>query len=108
MAYAPTRPCLEPGCPHRAEVRGRCVLHARQRREYEDRRRGGANERGYDYRWQRIVADAIAAQPWCSLCMAEHDLTGDHIVPLSKGGVSTPNNCRVLCRGCNSRKGEKA
>ncbi|MFE6489697.1 HNH endonuclease [Streptomyces sp. NPDC057757] len=32
------------------------------------------------------------------------DLTADHVVPLARGGSSTPENTRVLCRSCNSRK----
>jgi len=31
----------------------------------------------------------------------------DHIVPIAKGGKSTPTNLRVLCSKCNGRKGGK-
>jgi len=31
----------------------------------------------------------------------------DHIVPIAKGGKSTPANLRVLCSKCNGRKGGK-
>lgn len=41
----------------------------------------------------------------CVLCGTSDDLTLDHIHPWSKGGPSTLENLRVLCRPCNSRKG---
>jgi hypothetical protein len=34
----------------------------------------------YGTEWKKIVKAAIAAQPWCSLCGATTDLTGDHII----------------------------
>ena len=29
----------------------------------------------------------------------------DHIAPWSKGGPTTPDNCQMLCRDCNLKKG---
>ena len=29
----------------------------------------------------------------------------DHITPWSKGGKTTPDNCQMLCRDCNLKKG---
>ena len=29
----------------------------------------------------------------------------DHILPLSKGHALTRDNCQVLCRSCNTKKG---
>ena len=34
-------------------------------------------------------------------------LTVDHIVPISHGGLDVIENCRVLCRDCNSYRGRK-
>jgi 5-methylcytosine-specific restriction endonuclease McrA len=31
--------------------------------------------------------------------------TVDHIVARSRGGDGYPENLRVICRGCNSKKG---
>lgn len=76
----------------------RCPEHAR---EFE-RARGSRSARGYTAEWYKVAKAAIAAQPWCSRCGATSDLTGDHIIPMSAGGTSTPDNCRVLCRGCNT------
>jgi 5-methylcytosine-specific restriction endonuclease McrA len=61
--------------------------------------------RGYTEHWYRMVKLAIHEQPWCTTCGATTDLTGDHIIPLSKGGTNVPSNIMVLCRRCNSSKG---
>lgn len=64
---------------------------------------------GYTAAWYALSARAIAAAPWCVQCYTEGDkgnpLTADHIIPLSGGGRSEPENIQVLCRRCNSRKG---
>lgn len=43
----------------------------------------------------------------CLCCGATEDLTIDHIIPLSRGGANSFENCQVLCRSCNSRKRTK-
>lgn len=43
----------------------------------------------------------------CAICRATDDLALDHIYPWSLGGPDTPDNLRVLCRPCNSRKGDR-
>lgn len=43
----------------------------------------------------------------CQECGATEDLTLDHIKPWSLGGPDTVENLRVLCRPCNSRKGDR-
>jgi hypothetical protein len=40
-------------------------------------------------------------------CGSTEDLTGDHVVPLSEGGMNVPSNIGVLCRSCNSRRGAR-
>jgi 5-methylcytosine-specific restriction endonuclease McrA len=49
-----------------------------------------------------MVKLAIRAQPYCGRCGSTEDLTGDHIVPFSQGGMDVPSNIRVLCRSCNA------
>lgn len=44
----------------------------------------------------------------CSICDCQDDLTIDHIVPLSRGGTDDLDNLRLLCRSCNSSKGDRA
>ena len=43
----------------------------------------------------------------CQKCGATEDLSLDHIHPWSIGGPDTEDNLQVLCRPCNSRKGDR-
>ncbi len=43
----------------------------------------------------------------CQHCGATEDLAIDHIVPESRGGKATLENLQVLCRRCNSSKGNR-
>lgn len=44
---------------------------------------------------------------YCGKSCSLSELTMDHIVPASKGGKSTWNNCVVACRDCNQVKADK-
>jgi len=41
----------------------------------------------------------------CEKCGIEQNLTRDHIVPRTLGGVSAQYNLQVLCKKCNEEKG---
>jgi 5-methylcytosine-specific restriction endonuclease McrA len=43
----------------------------------------------------------------CQYCGAHDDLTFDHLVPRSKGGLTTWDNVVTACAPCNMRKGDK-
>ncbi|MFZ1815103.1 MAG: HNH endonuclease [Rhizobiaceae bacterium] len=43
----------------------------------------------------------------CQYCGDRHDLTFDHVVPRSKGGLTTWENVCAACSPCNLRKGNK-
>lgn len=43
----------------------------------------------------------------CQHCGTRRNLSVDHVVPESKGGPTTLDNCRTLCSTCNSRKGAR-
>lgn len=56
--------------------------------------------------WRLAVLEAGGHS--CSDCGSEHDLTADHITPVSKGGDPFDvANGRCLCRPCNSRRGNR-
>lgn len=41
----------------------------------------------------------------CKHCGTPDDLTVDHIIPVTAGGLSFDENLQTLCRSCNSKKG---
>lgn len=43
----------------------------------------------------------------CQYCGSNHDLTIDHVLPLSRGGGSNWENVVAACRVCNGRKGNR-
>lgn len=56
--------------------------------------------------------DALAAYErqghkcaYCGKEFAFDDMHADHITAWSKGGHTTPDNCQMLCRDCNLKKG---
>jgi 5-methylcytosine-specific restriction enzyme A len=98
----PLRPCLDCGRP---TTGNRCPAHQRE----HERKRGTAAERGYGPAWRRLAAQAIRAQPWCSVpgCRSA-DLTVDHRDPSTKGRSDlTLSDVQVLCRSHNSSKGRR-
>lgn len=105
----PTRPptmCLDcrqptspgPRCPP-------CTKRRTQRYEADRRRReGSSTQRGYGAEWRRLRSKVLREQPFCQACGSSDRLHVDHIIPLKRGGTSTPVNVRVLCRSCHSKK----
>ena len=64
----------------------------------------------------RAFSDKIKLAAWerqnhkCASCGKEFDyefMEGDHITPWRDGGRTVPENCQMLCRECNRRKGGK-
>ena len=87
--------CLVTGCGNISES-SRCPEHdGRTKRRHPGRQRRPR----YDADWARRSREARQAQPWCTICGDEDDLTLDHIIP-----GSTDGGVMVLCRTCNSRK----
>lgn len=61
----------------------------------------------------RRVPQDVKAAVWqrdrgkCVECGDAKYLELDHIIPWSKGGATSVNNLQLLCRGCNSKKGDR-
>lgn len=60
---------------------------------------------------QRYIQASVKRDVWtkaqgkCQHCGSTFALEYDHIVPFAKGGASTTENLRLLCRSCNQRRG---
>ena len=52
--------------------------------------------------WQQKTAPGVCY--YCSSSVAYHQLTMDHLVPLSRGGRSTKDNLVPSCKDCNNKK----
>ncbi|MEO5336689.1 MAG: HNH endonuclease [Magnetospirillum sp. WYHS-4] len=57
-------------------------------------------------RFNVFLRDRFACQ-YCGRPFASEDLTFDHVVPRSRGGLTTWNNVVAACAPCNSRKGSR-
>ena len=107
MPKAPKRPCRYPGCPNLCDKGVYCINHM----EFSsDRRRGGAEARGYDSRWRKARTDFLHRNPLCVKCMAQGRITPatvvDHIIP-HRGDRKLfwdEQNWQPLCKSCHDRK----
>ena len=52
--------------------------------------------------WQQKTASGVCY--YCATRVAHHDLTMDHLIPLSRGGRSTKDNLVPSCKSCNNKK----
>lgn len=62
--------------------------------------------RAFDQRTKREAYERQCHK--CAICGEEFEfeqMHGDHIKPWSRGGHTTPDNCQMLCRDCNLKKG---
>jgi len=52
--------------------------------------------------WRTLLQKGICH--YCEKRFAAKDLTMDHVIPLARGGTSTPGNIVPACRSCNQDK----
>lgn len=101
MAY---RPCLSCG---RVSPNSRCepcrIAYERTR----EARRGSPAQRGYNYAHRKARAAVMARDGWRCYNCGSPATTADHVVPLSRGGQSVPENMRAACRSCNSARANR-
>ena len=114
MPSKPKHMCNKPGCPNLTNDRF-CPEHTKQDQRQQDRRRGSAHERGYNYRWSQY-SKWFLKQPenvFCKLQLSGCDNLSecvDHIDP--PNGPNDPRfwdvaNHQGACIHCNSVKGHR-
>jgi len=63
------------------------------------------NLRAFDQRTRRAAYERQQGRcPDCGLTFKYEEMEADHIIPWSKGGHTTPDNCQMRCRKCNNEK----
>lgn len=52
------------------------------------------------------MSDRGGVCPYCKQHFELSEMHADHIIPWSKGGTTTADNCQMLCRDCNLKKSD--
>lgn len=104
MPIRPKRPCTYPGCRELTAEGNRCPAHRKAQRQYEDRNRGTAAQRGYDSQWRKARKGYLRKHPVCVQCLEEGQVIEativDHIIP-HKGDKALfwdSSNWQPLCK----------
>ena len=106
---------------YKARAAIRSIEHADEIRKYERKRylsrRDEVKRRSSHYSaWARGSIGEWSQEEWDTLCeLANHkcmccgkeETVRDHIVPIADGGDNWITNLQVLCRSCNSSKGNR-
>jgi 5-methylcytosine-specific restriction endonuclease McrA len=97
--WEPYRPC---GTCRQPFPGGNCPAHPK---------RGGYRPhrpRNYGRAWRSLRDRAIAAAGGvCGYCAVGRAGTGDHVIPISRGGRSEWDNVIAACSRCNTSKGDR-
>ena len=56
--------------------------------------------------WQDKLGQAKCF--YCNSLLKRHEVTMDHLLPVSKGGQSNKNNVVICCKACNNKKRDLA
>lgn len=89
----------------RAATRDYFIRHPEVKRLHEQKRRAQKNNNGVFTILEKDIVKLIKES--CVKCGSKQNITMDHIVPLSRGGVHSIGNLQPLCRSCNASKGSK-
>lgn len=89
---------------HRAMSRVWREEHKAERVHQEGRRRIRKKGNGGSHTFAEWMAKCAAFEWRCAYCGAEGEMTRDHDIPVSRGGVDSIDNVVPACRSCNSSK----
>lgn len=87
-------------------LRRQMVLHLcrneGQRQQHKQEQRRIMREQGYTFR--KTLIETYGRK--CAKCGFVGALVIDHVLPVSKGGLSVIGNLQLLCRPCDEAKGD--
>ena len=102
MTHRPLRPC---GVCSALFPDGDCPTHPKKGGYRPDRPSVASG--AYGRLWQRVRGLALARDGGrCVYCLGAGN-TGDHVTPLSRGGVTELDNVVCACGTCNTAKGDR-
>ena len=81
-----------------------------KRKERRDRPENKAKAHKFNRdKYIRLTKEKLKYGKICTCCGLTdiHNLTKDHIIPLSKDGTDTPDNIQLHCFACNVSKGNR-
>jgi 5-methylcytosine-specific restriction enzyme A len=97
MPRAPRRACRS-GCPYFQP----CPVHSR--RKWASSAAVSSTGRGYGAEHRALRRRVLGEEPICGACRFRLSTISDHIVPLSRGGLTVRENLQGLCRECSASK----
>lgn len=56
---------------------------------------------------RELKMQIVSPEKVCEYCGSGRELSWDHLIPRSKGGVDNAENLVLCCRSCNSSKGNR-
>ena len=95
MPRAPRRACRS-GCPNFQP----CPVHGRR----WARSTVSSARRGYGAEHRALRRQVLDEEPLCRVCRVRLSTISDHIVPLSRGGLTVRENLQGLCKECSGSK----
>lgn len=96
------RPCRR--AKQKAQRQKNPRTYRAQKRRAKHRRRA-AEKAGGSYSAQEWRSILERHDHRCVRCQVQGDMTVDHILPLSKGGLNVARNLQPMCHRCNTAKG---
>lgn len=66
------------------------------------REKGKARELRKSRWWKGKIAEGLCQ--YCGIGVSPEKLTMDHVVPITRGGLSSKHNLVACCKDCNTKK----
>ena len=109
MPQKAKRPCRFKNCPALTDSpSGYCKEHEKLiESNYNRFGRTPEAKKRYGYKWRKIRAAFLAANPLCEMCKRQGKYTAanevHHVKPLADGGTNDFENLMPLCKSCHSK-----